>query len=128
LDAEGKRAYTANVRSNDVSVIDLVSRKLIATVPVGRRPYAVALAGGKAFVTDQYAESVTAFDVETFKVAATIEVGGYPEGIEASADGRFVYVACWEANTLEKIDVSSLTVVEKTTVGEGPRAFGQFLR
>ena len=31
IDAQGRRAYTANVESDDVSVIDLAERKLIAT-------------------------------------------------------------------------------------------------
>ena len=57
IDAAGQRAYTANVASDDVSVIDIASGKLIGTVPVGHRPYAVALAGQHAFVTNQYAST-----------------------------------------------------------------------
>ena len=128
LDASGTRAYTANVRSNDVSVIDIAQRQAIATVPVGRRPYGVALAGGRAFVTDQYAETVSVFDTASFAALGKIDVGAYPEGIETSPDGKHVFVACWEANTLEQIDVSSLKVVSTVTVGDGPRAFGRFLR
>ena len=85
---------TDNVRSNDVSVIDIPARKVIATVAVGRRPYGVALAGGRAFVTDQYAGTVSVFDTATFAVAGKVDVGAYPEGIETSADGRHVLVAC----------------------------------
>jgi YVTN family beta-propeller protein len=128
IDGKGERAYTANVRSNDVTVIDLVARKAVGNVAVGRRPYAVALAGGKAFVSDQYAETVSVFDTGTLKPVATIEVDAYPEGIAATADGAAILVACWEDNTLVKIDVSSLSVVAKVDVGAGPRAFGLFLR
>ena len=83
IDAAGARAYTANVASDDVSVIDIASRKVIATVPVGRRPYAVALAGGRAFVTNQYGDSVSVIDLPSSKVVKTIDVGDHPEGIEA---------------------------------------------
>jgi YVTN family beta-propeller protein len=128
VDAGGVRAYTANVKSDDVSVVDLASRAVIGTVHVGRRPYAVALAGGRAFVTDQYGGTVTVFDTETLKVLKAIPVGDYPEGIEADPGGLAVFVACWEANTLERIDAKTLEVTARVTVGNGPRAFGRFLR
>ena len=64
----------------------------------------------------------------TLKIVKTIEVGGYPEGIEADPAGRTVYVACWDADTLERIDTTTLEVTGRAAVGNGPRAFGQFLR
>ncbi|MEL7049084.1 MAG: hypothetical protein AAFO75_09030, partial [Pseudomonadota bacterium] len=50
-----------------------------------------------------------------------------PEGIGADPAGRYVYVACWDDNTVQKIDVTTLEVVATTTVRDGPRAFGHFL-
>ncbi|HZR23718.1 MAG TPA: beta-propeller fold lactonase family protein [Vicinamibacterales bacterium] len=38
LTPDGKRAYVANAGSNSVSVIDIASRKEIATIPVGQVP------------------------------------------------------------------------------------------
>ena len=126
IDADGKYAYTANVGSDDVTVIDLASRSVKGTVKAGRRPYAVALAGGKGFVTDQYAGTLTVFDSTTLQTLKTIEACDHPEGIEAK-DGA-VYVACWGDNKLLKIDVESLQITGEATVGDGPRAFGAFLR
>lgn len=128
ISGDGRRAYTANVGSNDVTVIDIAGLSVIGRVPVGRRPYAVALAAGRAFVTDQHAASVTVFDVASLARIKTIRVGAYPEGIAADRDGRTVYVACWDANTLERIDTATLEVTGRVTVGDGPRAFGLFLR
>lgn len=59
---------------------------------------------------------------------ALSNAGNYPEGIDATEDGRFVFVACWEDNTLVKIEVEDLSVAGKAAVGDGPRAFGTFLR
>lgn len=126
IDADGKRAYTANVGSDDVSVIDLAARKLTGTVKAGRRPYAVALEGGKGFVTDQYGGTITVFDTATLKTVKTIEACDHPEGIE-SADGS-IYVACWGDNLLLRIDAATLEITGKAEVGDGPRAFGKFLR
>lgn len=128
IDAEGKRAYTANVGSDDVSVIDLAERKVVGTVKTGRRPYAVALAQGKGFVTDQYVGTVTVFDTSTLQPIKTIDACDHPEGIEADAAGANVYVACWGDNLVLKIDAASLQITGKAEVGDGPRAFGRFLR
>jgi YVTN family beta-propeller protein len=57
-----------------------------------------------------------------------IDVGEYPEGIEAAADGSRVYVASWFGNTLGVIDVDGLTLKAEIPVGDGPRAFGAFVR
>ena len=88
----------------------------------------MALASGKAFVTNQYEGTLSVFDADTYKAASEIEVAEYPEGIAASADGRSVYVANWFDNTLMKIDAASNRVVGKVETGNGPRAFGAFIR
>ncbi len=114
--------------SNDVSIIDLDARRVTATVKVGTRPYGVAFARDKVFVTNQGSRSVTVFDLAQLKPLASIAVGDYPEGIEATQDGLAIYVACWADNELVRINVDALTVDGKAAVGDGPRAFGAFLR
>ena len=128
IDASGTRAYTANVASDDVSVIDIAKRTVIATVKVERRPYAVALAGGRAFVTNQYTSTVSVIDLAGMKVIKSIPVGDHPEGIAADPAGKYVYVACWFDNVLMRIDTDKLEVEGEAAVGDGPRAFGLFLR
>jgi YVTN family beta-propeller protein len=128
IDAQGARAYAANVESNDVSVVDLKEAKLLGTVAVGKRPYAVALAKGRGFSTDQYGGTVSVFDLATLKPVKRISVGDYPEGIETSADGNSVYVVNWFSNEVWAINAETLAVTAKMPVGDGPRAFGTFLR
>jgi YVTN family beta-propeller protein len=88
----------------------------------------VALASGKAFVTNQYEATLTVFDADTYKPLGEIEVAEYPEGIAASADGKFIYVANWFDNKLMKIDAVSGRVAGMVETGNGPRAFGAFIR
>jgi YVTN family beta-propeller protein len=128
IDAEGRRAYTANVGSNDVSVIDIAGNREIGRVKTGLRPYAVALAQGRGFVTDQYDGTVSVFDLSTLAPVRPITVGDYPEGIAATADGRRIIVANWESNSISVIDAVELKVTGEIKVGDGPRAFGAFLR
>ena len=127
IDADGRRAYTANVGSDDVSVIDIAARRVVGTVKVGRRPYADGAGGaGRSSPTSTPARSP--FSMWTGStVVKTLEVGDHPEGIAADASGS-VYVALWGDDELVKIDAVKLEVVARTGVGAGPRAFGEFLR
>ena len=43
LSADGKYLYTANGPSNDVSVVDTATLKVIKTIPVGSSPWGVAV-------------------------------------------------------------------------------------
>lgn len=127
IDAAGARAYTANVESDDVSVIDVAGRKVVGTLKTGSRPYTVALAAGRIFVADQHADEVSVFDAASLAPAGAVKVGEYPEGIAASADESRVYVANWFSNELWAIDAKTLKVAGKAETGDGPRAFGAFV-
>jgi len=61
-------------------------------------------------------------------VVKRVDSGSYPEGIAASADGRYVYIAHWDDNTLDKLDTATLEIVAEAETGDGPRAFGAFIR
>lgn len=125
---DGNIAYTANVGSDDVSMIDLAKMAVVATMPVGRRPYAVAVTNAFVFATDQYGGTVSVFHRGTNTVAATIQACDHPEGITYDWQSNVLYVACWFDNALIRIDATSLKVTGRVTVGDGPRAFGLFLR
>jgi YVTN family beta-propeller protein len=43
ITADGK-IYTANGKSNDVSVVDAKARRVVATIPAGDGPWGVAVA------------------------------------------------------------------------------------
>jgi YVTN family beta-propeller protein len=88
----------------------------------------VALDGDHGFVTNELASTVTVFDLATLTRLATIKVGDYPEGMQASPDGKFLYVANWDSNTLSIIDAEKLSVTGTLDAGSSPRAFGTFIR
>jgi YVTN family beta-propeller protein len=127
IDPTGERAYAANVESDDVSVIDIAARRVIATLPAGSRPYTVALAGGRIFVANQHADSLSVFETAGFTRVGEVRVGEYPEGVGATRDGAVV-VACWFSNELWAIDAATLKVRAVAATADGPRAFGNFVR
>lgn len=121
------RLFSADVGSNTVTAVDPVSGQVLGHAATRERPYAVAFAGGRGFVTNQYDDSVSVFDAQSLAAIATIETGEYPEGIDTTADGRQIVVANWFSNSLTVIDPLSLEVVGEIATGDGPRAFGRFL-
>lgn len=125
---DGAHVYVANVGGDSVSVIDAASHAVIATGAVGSHPYAAVETRGKLFVTDQYGGTVTVLGGNGTERLAQLESGEYPEGIDVGSDGRFVYVAHWFDNALTKIDAETLEIVGSVVVGDGPRAFGEFIR
>lgn len=66
-----------------VSMIDLASLKVVATVKTGAGAHGVVIDrdGGHAFVTNTYANSVSVIDIAERKVIATVPVGKGPNGI-----------------------------------------------
>ncbi len=123
---QGGLAYSADVLSATITVLELESGQIIATIPTGERPYALAIANNKGFVTNQYDSSVTVFDITDHHIIDTLDVGDYPEGIAATADGSRIVVANWFSDTVSLIDTDTLNIVAEVDVPEGPRAFGTF--
>ena len=121
------RLFSADVGSNTVTVVDPVSGRVLGHVKTRERPYAVAFASGRGFVTNQYDDSVSVFDAQSLAAVSVIDTGEYPEGIDASADGRRIIVANWFSNSLTIIDSESLQILGEITTGDGPRAFGRFV-
>lgn len=112
--------------ANAVSVVDLATARVVATIPTGERPYAVAFASGRGFVTNQYGASLTVFDAATLAPLGEVAVGEYPEGIAPTDAGRLL-VANWFDDTVSVMDAQTLAVVGTLDVPEGPRAFGLFV-
>jgi len=122
------RAFVSNVLSDDVSVVDVARQKLVGAAKVGKHPYGVALAHGRGFAANQYAESVSVFDGKSLAPVSTIKAGDYPEGLCASRDGAVIYLTNWFSNELWAIDAETYKVLGKAETGDGPRAFGDFVR
>jgi YVTN family beta-propeller protein len=122
LNSARDRLYSANVRSGDVSVIDTVSRRAVATFTVGGMPYGVAVSpdGRQVLVTDQRAGHLVVLDAEDGTRRATVPVGRYPEGVAITGQG--VYVANWFSDSVSVIDLASLRETARIAVPDGPRS------
>ena len=110
--------------SNDVSILDIVTNTVVATVPaVGRYPEGVAVTpdGSHVYVGTEYDNSVTVIATATNTVVAKVAVGLNPVGVAVTPDGARVYVANYSENTVSVIATATNTVVATVPVGIHPQ-------
>jgi YVTN family beta-propeller protein len=100
-------AYITNQGSHDVSVIDLVSQKVVATVPVGRSPAGVAASSraGRVFISNPDSKTISVIDMRTQRVVETLQAGEGPVGIDVAPDGSQVFATDWYSDRLLVFDV-----------------------
>jgi YVTN family beta-propeller protein len=144
LSADGATLYVCLSRNNTLGVVDVRSGELKAQIPVGVAPYAVALAGGKAYVSnwggrhpapgERNADSsgtptlidpvtgvaasgtVSVVDLAQGKEETSIAVGLHPCGLALSRDGKQLFVANANSDTVSVIDTATNQVVETIEV------------
>ncbi len=110
-------------RSHDrVIPFDLRTLSRGPAVAVGKNPLDAALSRDNRtlFVGNRGGDSVTAIDTTTRRAIATIPVQS-PDGLALSAHGNGIWVANYRADTVERIDVATLTLGAPIAVGKHPR-------
>jgi len=112
-------AYITNMGSNTVSVIDIATNKVTATVNVGLDPLGVVVSpdSTKVYVANE-GGTVSVIDTATNTVTATVNVGNCPYGIAVSPDGTKVFVT--SQSKVSVIDTSTYNVVGTVSVGDFP--------
>jgi YVTN family beta-propeller protein len=80
---DGKRVYVSNGGDGNVMVIDTVADQVMATIPVGQRPWNMAITrdGAKLYVANGRSNSVSVIDTARNAVIKEIPVGLTPWGV-----------------------------------------------
>jgi YVTN family beta-propeller protein len=119
-------AYITNQGSHNVSVIDVALDKVVSTIAVGTSPAGVVAvnAVGKVFVTNPESRNVSVIDMRTNTVIATLTAGTEPFqaplGVDATHDGRYVFVADWQAHQLLAFDTRTHALAWRVALGKAP--------
>ena len=104
----GKFALSANSTSNSVSLIDLVNGKVLAEMPCGRKPSAVACSrdGTRAAVSNLWSGTLSLFEIQEnqLKPVGEVRTGGMPRGIVFAPNGDSLYVALSSADEVARIN------------------------
>jgi YVTN family beta-propeller protein len=79
----GKYVYVTSGGDGTVQVIDTGSNTIVATIPVGKRPWNMAITpdGKKLYVACGRSDAVAVVDTESNKKIAEIPVGSLPWGV-----------------------------------------------
>jgi YVTN family beta-propeller protein len=133
--------YVTNEGSGDLTVIDLASLSVAATVPLGKRPRGiqvspdrtrlyVALSGSPSAPPgvdertlpppDRSADGIGEFDVASNRLLRVMKSGTDPEQLAVSADGSRLFVANEDAAQVSVFDVAGNRVVAAIPVGAEP--------
>ena len=120
-------AYIPNADSDNVSVIDDATQTVVDTIPVGDRPWGMAVSpdGSRVYVSNRTSNSLSVIETAGNTVIATVPVGLNPYGVAVSPDGSEVYVANYSDNSLSVIDTATNTVAA-TIVGINDPSFLDF--
>jgi YVTN family beta-propeller protein len=120
MNGYGQTAYIPNRGSNNVSVINVATDSVIATIPVGGGPncVTVSLDGSRVYVGNWDGFSVSEINTATNTVISTIPMGINPDYIVVHPDGTRIYVT----NSTELIakDVTTwvyVAIMNGTTTG-----------
>jgi YVTN family beta-propeller protein len=82
LPGDGKRLFVSGGRGGKVAVLDAGDLSLVATIPVGQRPWGLAVSpdGTRLYAANGPSNDVTVIDIAALKVVATVKAGTRPWG------------------------------------------------
>ena len=119
---DGRRLYTTNLGSGNVTVIDVDTGDIVQHIPTGNGTEGIALTpdGSELWITNRAADSISIIDTATLSIIETFEVTGFPIRVEISADGTRAVVSSAQAGVVTIIDVVSRNPLAQLEVGDFP--------
>jgi YVTN family beta-propeller protein len=133
---DGRRLYTGNIVSENISVIDRSSGELITHIQAGAGCEGMAFTpdGKYLWAANQTGGSITVINVATHQPLETFPCAGMPVRIKFTGDGKLALVSSWTKNgELVVIDVATRRELKRIKVGsfaigvelspDGKRAF-----
>lgn len=127
LTTDERWLLTANQGTGTVSVVETATGKIVAEVPSGERPSALAMSPDNRLllVSNTWSGDVAAFRFDPDRGLLTfhrkVRLGFEPRGLAISPDGREAYVALTTAGTVAVLSLPDLTVQARIEAGRWPR-------
>jgi YVTN family beta-propeller protein len=122
--------FVSNELSHDVSVVNIATNTVIATIPVGGRARGIHLSpdGKRLYVAvsddkpqlEGSADAIVAVDVASKKVIATYRIGSDPEQFAITPDGVRIYASNEDGGTATVIDLQKRKQIATLVVGIEP--------
>lgn len=118
--AAGFKAYVGNFKDNTISVIDLESKRVTATIPIPPGPHGIIITPDNrwVYVASDGTSTVSVIDTATDKLVENIEVGKNPHGVAVTRDGKYVLVGIYDTDSVAFIDTATRKVIGSVAVGK----------
>lgn len=88
-------AYVTNMKSNSVSVINLVTNNVVKIIPCGLTTESIDITpnGSEIWVTNKNGNTITIINTSTYEIIDTLSTGDEPLKVKFSIDGKYCLVA-----------------------------------
>jgi Uncharacterized conserved protein len=103
------------------AIIDLTTNTVVAQVPVGSGPVAVAISNNLAAVLNGESDNISVIDLTTRAVVRTIAAGRTPRAIAVDPATSRAYITNENAGTVSVIDLNTGAVVRTYDLGANTR-------
>lgn len=120
---DGRQVWASHSRDGGVSVIDIASKHVVETLPLGtQRSNRLKFTpdGRTVLISDLDAGELVFVDVASRKVEKRLALGPAPEGILLEPGGARAYVAVAGADHVAVIDLKTKTKTGEFATGGGP--------
>ena len=123
-DGPRQKLYITNSAGNDVTIVDVATNKVLATVEVGPNPHGIAAPAAQNLVLisiegGKKAGELVYLDPLTDKVMKRIPIGPAPNQLAVTPDGKFAYIPVNDGH-YEVVDVPAAKIVERIFTGGRP--------
>jgi YVTN family beta-propeller protein len=137
----GPLVYVSDEIAGNVVAVDPAQGKVVATIPVGKRPRGIKLSrDGKLLLVavtgspmggpnvdesklppgDRDADGIGVVDIAARKLTRVLKSGQDPEAFDLSLDGKTVFVSNEETAEMSVVDLASGEIKRKVPVGKEP--------
>jgi len=122
LTVDGQLLLAVNPDSNSLSLVDVISKTLLAEIQVGADPRIVAVddLALRAYVSNRGSDSISVVDLVERKAIAEVVVGYRPYGILVKPDGSKLYIAEQGLDRLSILNTSTLAIEKVIHLADRP--------
>ena len=114
IDDSRNRLYAVTKENNSLYVLDTHSKKVVSQFPLGGEAYTCLLSPDRKmlFISCWGCDKIIVFDTENQKIEGSVSVGDNPNDLCITGNGKFLFVANANDNSVSVIDVTQMKVIE----------------
>jgi YVTN family beta-propeller protein len=122
ISPDGKRAYTANIRSNTITEVDTKGCEVVRHIAVPDRPEGMTFSPDGLFIYCACREAgrIAVIDCERGEMVGQVETGHGPVRVVITPDGKRLAVPLFHSASVEFIDTENSVVSHTKALGPHP--------